>query len=94
MRKQTPFLLTVPLCSAAAQVFAERPNVIPIMTDDQGYTISGCWGFNGLEVGESTVCHFRRSDQITFFWADRLAARRHAIPGVLSTQKKTSIFNP
>ncbi|MDP6113680.1 MAG: hypothetical protein QF437_03850 [Planctomycetota bacterium] len=37
MRKQTPFLLTVPLCSAAAQVFAERPNVIPIMTDDQGY---------------------------------------------------------
>lgn len=46
MNRQATFLILAQLClcSASVYVFAARPNVIVIMTDDQGYGDLGCHG--------------------------------------------------
>jgi len=44
MPRSIAFLFSVLLCSAASVSFAEQPNVILVMTDDQGYGDLGCHG--------------------------------------------------
>ena len=67
MNIRITFLLSVLLCSLVMNVFAGRPNVILIMTDDQGYGDLECHSNPILKTPHTSTACYADSVRLTDF---------------------------